>query len=58
MSLKDSDLNKCLGIGVGGINCPCCTDFPKKRQNHKKLYRRLKRHILKFITKKEIQDEL
>lgn len=56
--MKDSELNKCLGIGPGGINCPCCIDFPTKRQNHKKLYRRLKRHISKMLTKKEIQDEL
>lgn len=45
--MRNSDFNKMLGIGHGGINCPCCVDFPKKRKNHKKLYRRLKRHIMK-----------
>ena len=31
--MKNSDLNKLLGIGPGGINCGCCVDYPKKRKN-------------------------
>lgn len=54
--MKNSDFNKMLGIGPGGINCGCCIDFPKKRQNHKKLYRRLKRKIEKIFFQREIKD--
>jgi len=54
--MKNSELNKQLGIGPGGINCPCCVSYPKKRHNHKKLYRRLKRKIMKVLTKKEIYE--
>jgi len=56
--MKNSELNKQLGIGPGGINCGCCIDYPKKRQNHKKLYRRLKRKILKVLAQKEIKHPL
>lgn len=56
--MKNSFLNKNLGIGPGGIDCGCCTDYPKKRQNHKRLYRRLKRKVLKLFTKKEILDSI
>lgn len=54
--MKDSDFNKLLGIGIGGINCPCCIDFPVKRKNHKRLYRRLKRKVIKEFFKKEINN--
>lgn len=52
--MKDSTLNKMLGIGPGGIDCGCCVDYPKKRKNHKKLYRRLKRKV----SKREAQIQI
>lgn len=54
--MKDSDFNKMLHIGPGGINCGCCIDFPKKRKNHKCLYRRLKRKIIKRFDYFQIKD--
>jgi hypothetical protein len=56
--MKDSELNKQLGIGPGGIECGCCTDYPKKRKNHHRCYRKLKRTILKQLTFKEVRAEL
>lgn len=56
--MKDSFLNKNLGIGIMGINCGCCIDYPKKRKNHKRCYRKLKRVILKVFTLKEIKEEI
>lgn len=56
--MKNSDLNKQLGIGPGGINCGCCIDYPKKRRNHKKLYSRLRRKVLAVLTQKEIKESI
>lgn len=56
--MKNSFLNKNLGIGPGGINCGCCVDYPKKRKNHKRLYSRLRRKVLKIFTQKEIKERL
>lgn len=55
--MKDSFLNKCLGIGPGGINCECCIKYPLRRKNYKRCYRKLKRTILKRITNREIYEE-
>jgi hypothetical protein len=54
--MKNSDLNKMLGIGPGGINCGCCVDFPKKRKNHKKMYRRLKRKVASRVFRKYVLE--
>ena len=54
--MKNSDLNKMLGIGPYGINCGCCVYYSKKRKNHKRSYRKLKRTIFKAISRKEIKD--
>lgn len=54
--MKNSFLNKSLGIGPGGINCGCCIDYPKKAKNHKKMYSRLRRNILKVLTKKNLKS--
>ncbi|WP_158600326.1 hypothetical protein [Fibrisoma montanum] len=46
---------KQLGIGPGGINCPCCVDYPAKRR--KRAYRKLERTIQKRMMKQEERTE-
>lgn len=52
--MKSNFFNKMLGIGPGGINCPCCTDYSTKRKNHKKLYSKRRRVREKRFFKKII----
>jgi hypothetical protein len=53
--MKGNHFNKLCQIGPGGINCGCCVDFAKKRQNHKRSYRRLRRVLEKREFKKVIK---
>lgn len=41
-------------LGPGGIECPCCTPFPKRVQ--KVVDRRAARMILKRWIRKELQE--
>ncbi len=56
--MKGNYFNKILGIGPGGINCGCCVDFPKKRHNHKKLYSKLRRKIIKRFLYLELKNTI
>lgn len=42
-------------IGPGGLHCACCVMFPKKHKNHKRMYRRHSRRVMKHELRTKIQ---
>jgi len=53
--MKNEHKNIDLGLGPGGINCPCCTDNPHKRVSEKTFYNRKARKKLKFKLLNELK---
>lgn len=54
--MKAKEIGICLGIGPGGIKCPCCTDNAHKRINAKKFYNKRGRKLLKKALKKILKE--
>ena len=42
--MKNSDLNKMLGIGPYGINCGCCVDYSKKKKKSQTILQKIKKN--------------
>lgn len=45
--------HKLISYGPGGYHCPCCGPNPKRRQQERRLVRKIEKRLLQIIEKNE-----